>query len=207
MVHAAYIALALSDFAFDSSRWVNPTMRCSRDDERSTRHCKPALLPIRSMRRLRPTHRCPDSPIAAIELHHVALPTRREHKWTGLTEPIGGYVLVKMTDDGRQSPAGARRRRSRTGAASSAATSARARAPPSRSSTRYLAPAVQGLHAGRDRRTARAHGPRHQGLSLRQGGGRVRRLRSRRPAMRPAGASRCWAARCAGASPSPIRSA
>ena len=40
-----------------------------------------------------------DSPIAAIELHHVALPTRREHKWTGLTEPIGGYVLVKMTDD------------------------------------------------------------------------------------------------------------
>src|SRR5436309_6907119 len=40
----------------------------------------------------------PDSPIAAIELHHVALPTRREHKWTGLTEPIGGYVLVKMID-------------------------------------------------------------------------------------------------------------
>src|SRR6476469_2252724 len=39
-----------------------------------------------------------DQPIAAIELHHVALPTRREHKWTGLTEPIGGYVLVKMTD-------------------------------------------------------------------------------------------------------------
>src|SRR5438045_9771010 len=40
----------------------------------------------------------PDSPIAAIELHHVALPTRREHKWAGLTEPIGGDVLVKMTD-------------------------------------------------------------------------------------------------------------
>lgn len=39
-----------------------------------------------------------DAPIAKIELHHVALPTRREHKWTGLTEPIGGYVLVKMTD-------------------------------------------------------------------------------------------------------------
>ena len=39
-----------------------------------------------------------DQPIAAIELHHVALPTRREHKWTGLTEPIGGYVLVKMID-------------------------------------------------------------------------------------------------------------
>jgi muconate cycloisomerase len=47
-----------------------------------------------------PTHgaRMSDQPIAAIELHHVALPTRREHKWTGLTEPIGGYVLVKMTD-------------------------------------------------------------------------------------------------------------
>jgi muconate cycloisomerase len=39
-----------------------------------------------------------DVPIAKIELHHIALPTRREHKWTGLTEPIGGYVLVKMTD-------------------------------------------------------------------------------------------------------------
>src|SRR5262245_66656680 len=39
-----------------------------------------------------------DVPIVAIELHHVALPTRREHKWTGLTEPIGGYVLVKMID-------------------------------------------------------------------------------------------------------------
>jgi len=39
-------------------------------------------------------------PIAAIETVHVALPTRREHKWTGLTEPIGGYILIKMTDDG-----------------------------------------------------------------------------------------------------------
>ena len=39
-----------------------------------------------------------DAPIAALELHHVALPTRREHKWTGLTEPIGGYVLVKLID-------------------------------------------------------------------------------------------------------------
>jgi muconate cycloisomerase len=41
-----------------------------------------------------------DAPIAAIELHHVALPTRREHKWAGQTEPIGGYLLVKMTDAG-----------------------------------------------------------------------------------------------------------
>ncbi len=40
-----------------------------------------------------------EAPIASIELHHIALPTRREHKWTGLTEPIGGYVLVKMTDE------------------------------------------------------------------------------------------------------------
>src|SRR5438105_10857604 len=40
----------------------------------------------------------PDSPIAAIELHHVALPTRREYNWAGLPEPIGGYVLVKMID-------------------------------------------------------------------------------------------------------------
>jgi muconate cycloisomerase len=43
-----------------------------------------------------------ESPIASIELHHVGLPTRREHKWTGLTEPIGGYVVLKMRDgDGR----------------------------------------------------------------------------------------------------------
>lgn len=29
----------------------------------------------------------------------VVLPTRREHKWTGFTESIGRYVLVRMTDD------------------------------------------------------------------------------------------------------------
>ena len=39
-----------------------------------------------------------ESPIAGIELFRVALPTRREHKWTGLQEPIGGYVILKMTD-------------------------------------------------------------------------------------------------------------
>src|SRR6476659_9129939 len=38
-------------------------------------------------------------PIAAIETVHVSLPTRREHKWTGLTEPIGGYILIKAIDD------------------------------------------------------------------------------------------------------------
>lgn len=40
-----------------------------------------------------------EAPIATIELHHVALPTRREHKWTGLSEAIGGYLLVKLTDE------------------------------------------------------------------------------------------------------------
>src|SRR5712675_2203138 len=40
-----------------------------------------------------------ERPIVAIETYHIALPTRREHKWTGLTEPIGGYVLVKMSDE------------------------------------------------------------------------------------------------------------
>ncbi len=39
------------------------------------------------------------SEIKSIETCLVQLPTRREHKWTGLTEPIGRYVLVKMTDD------------------------------------------------------------------------------------------------------------
>jgi muconate cycloisomerase len=37
--------------------------------------------------------------IDTVELFHVALPTRREHKWAGLTEAIGGYVLVKLSDD------------------------------------------------------------------------------------------------------------
>ena len=35
--------------------------------------------------------------IAKIETILVRLPTRRMHKWTGLTEPIGQYLLVKMT--------------------------------------------------------------------------------------------------------------
>jgi muconate cycloisomerase len=38
------------------------------------------------------------NPIEKIELIHVALPPRREHKWTGQTEPIGGYMLIKLTD-------------------------------------------------------------------------------------------------------------
>ncbi|MFQ5691805.1 MAG: mandelate racemase/muconate lactonizing enzyme family protein, partial [Nitrospinota bacterium] len=33
------------------------------------------------------------------ETIHVALPTRRTHKWTGLTGDIGGYVLVRMVGD------------------------------------------------------------------------------------------------------------
>src|SRR3984893_18026001 len=39
-----------------------------------------------------------EAPIANIELFHVRLPTRREHKWTGLQESIGGYLVLKMTD-------------------------------------------------------------------------------------------------------------
>lgn len=40
--------------------------------------------------------------IASIETMQVQLPTRREHKWTGLTEPIGRYLLTRITDsDGR----------------------------------------------------------------------------------------------------------
>jgi muconate cycloisomerase len=42
------------------------------------------------------------STIATVSTVVVQLPTRREHKWTGLTEPIGRYILAKMTDtDGR----------------------------------------------------------------------------------------------------------
>jgi len=37
--------------------------------------------------------------IRSIETCRVALPTRREHKWAGLTEAIGGYVLLRMEDD------------------------------------------------------------------------------------------------------------
>jgi len=40
--------------------------------------------------------------IAKVETVHVKLPARRAHRWTGLTEPIGGYVLVKVTGDGGQ---------------------------------------------------------------------------------------------------------
>ena len=36
--------------------------------------------------------------ISLIETLVVQLPTRREHRWTGLTEPIGRYLIVKLTD-------------------------------------------------------------------------------------------------------------
>jgi len=36
--------------------------------------------------------------IRSVETLVVALPTRREHKWTGFTESIGRYALVRMTD-------------------------------------------------------------------------------------------------------------
>ena len=42
-----------------------------------------------------------ESAIERVELIHVVLPPRREHKWTGATEPIGGYLLVKLfAEDG-----------------------------------------------------------------------------------------------------------
>lgn len=37
--------------------------------------------------------------IHSVETLLVQIPTRREHRWTGLTEPIGRYILVKLTDD------------------------------------------------------------------------------------------------------------
>lgn len=37
--------------------------------------------------------------IAGVETLTVALPLRREHKWVGLTESIGRYVLVRLVDD------------------------------------------------------------------------------------------------------------
>jgi muconate cycloisomerase len=37
--------------------------------------------------------------IQSVETLVVAVPTRREHKWTGLTESIGRYALVRMSDD------------------------------------------------------------------------------------------------------------
>lgn len=40
--------------------------------------------------------------IEQVETVHVALPTRRVHRWSGLTEAIGGYVLVPMTGDDGQ---------------------------------------------------------------------------------------------------------
>ncbi|MEC7489680.1 MAG: enolase C-terminal domain-like protein [Pseudomonadota bacterium] len=37
--------------------------------------------------------------IQSVETLLVHLPTRREHIWTGLTEPIGRYLLVRITSD------------------------------------------------------------------------------------------------------------
>ena len=36
------------------------------------------------------------SAIERVEMVHVVLPPRREHKWTGATQAIGGYLLVKL---------------------------------------------------------------------------------------------------------------
>ena len=37
--------------------------------------------------------------IEKIETIHVSVPTRRVHKWAGLSEAIGGYLLVKVSGD------------------------------------------------------------------------------------------------------------
>jgi muconate cycloisomerase len=37
--------------------------------------------------------------ITSVDTITVQLPTRREHRWTGLTEPIGRYVLTRMSDE------------------------------------------------------------------------------------------------------------
>lgn len=37
--------------------------------------------------------------IEKVETVHISLPTRRAHKWRGLTGDIGGYVLVRLTGD------------------------------------------------------------------------------------------------------------
>jgi muconate cycloisomerase len=37
--------------------------------------------------------------ITGVETIRVALPTRRVHKWAGLTEPIGRPLIVRLTDD------------------------------------------------------------------------------------------------------------
>src|SRR5262249_61105387 len=60
--------------------------------------CQRACLSIRSGLPPPTVVRMSDVPIVAIELHHVSLPTRRGPKWTGLTEPIGGYGLGKKVD-------------------------------------------------------------------------------------------------------------
>ena len=82
--------------------------------------------------------------IASIETLLVQVPTRREHKWTGLTELIGRYVLV--TDDRQRRP----RRLGRGAGAEGLGRRVRPlfRRDPapssSSSSTSYLAPAVKG---------------------------------------------------------------
>ncbi len=35
--------------------------------------------------------------IEKVDTVHISLPTRWAHKWRGLTEEIGGYVLVRLT--------------------------------------------------------------------------------------------------------------
>ncbi len=123
------------------------------------------------------------SKIKSVETLMVALPTRREHKWTGLTESIGRYVLVKMTDDAGnvgwgEAPAlkdwGGEFGRyfGESGAIVQLVIQ------------RYLGPAAEGVPARQHRPAAPEDGRHDQGLSLRQGRDGLRRLR---PAGRASG--------------------
>lgn len=124
--------------------------------------------------------------IASIETLLVQLPTRREHKWTGLTEVIGRYLLTRITDsDGRvgwgEAPAlkdwgGEFGRYFGESTLIAKAVMDFCRAGDRRCRARQF------------RRDARPHGRGDQGLSICQGRARFRCLRRHGPLARPAGA-------------------
>ena len=116
-----------------------------------------------------------DSPIATVELFHVALPPRREHKWTGLTEPIGGYVLVKMIDAAGAVGWGEAPALKDWGGEFGRYFGGESRNNP-RGHLAISRASRERLCAGRDRGIACADGPRHQRLPLCQSGGGIRGL-------------------------------
>ena len=133
------------------------------------------------------------SRIVSVSTVLVQLPTRREHKWTGLTEPIGRYILTKMTDDDGRIGWGEAARAQGLGGEFGAISASRR--PLSRLVVeRYLAPAVKGS-IPRTSSSSRTHGRRHQGLSVCEGRGRIRRVRPRAAAPRRP-VIRCSAAAC-----------